>query len=156
MCVTDKTWHWGYVYKKSRSKTVFLRHCLSMTWIMAAFQLLGLHVSFTLSNTLWYTICVIKSWLRWIILLLLLTNVHTTFTSTWLCLIFKEKNNSCWINVTSELLILHYYLFFGLCFRVYGFVSTGIILPHEELLSLLMEYEVLGSICVASPSFRNL
>ncbi|CAJ2650295.1 unnamed protein product [Trifolium pratense] len=34
---------------------------------------------------------------------------------------------------------------------VYGFVSTGIILPHEELLSLLMEYEVLGSISSASP-----
>ncbi|KAG4394374.1 hypothetical protein GLYMA_20G019502v4 [Glycine max] len=36
--------------------------------------------------------------------------------------------------------------------RVYGSVNIGIILPHEELLSHLMKYEVLRSVCYTSPS----
>ena len=55
-------------------------------------------------------------------------------------------------NVTSKLIIIY---FFFLCSRVYGSVNIGIILPHEELLSHLMKYEVLRSVCYTSPSWSR-
>ena len=60
--------------------------------------------------------------------------------------------HSVWYNVTSKLRIIY---FFFLCSRVYGSVNIGIILPHEELLSHLMKYEVLRSVCYTSPSWSR-